>query len=531
MAGATVMGPWQPLTWLTWALDHSRNGLSPYAFHASNIFLHAAGAGVLTLLLKAVLDKAAPAAAERRRWLAAGGAALLWAVHPLRVESVAWITERREVLCAYFYALSALLYLKGWSRSSWLSFVAACLSKGSAVTLPLSLLVLDVYPLRRKPSLALVIEKAPFLLVSLIVGLIGLFAQGSDASLKGFADASPSFRVALALRGLSFYLEKTVAPIGLSPFYPVPDAFGPLHASVLASSALLGALLYGSWRLRRSAPAVPAALALYAVALLPLLGLVRFGEQLAADRYAHLSGFALAGLASAALLRVPAAALPLALLLGGLSWRQSGIWRSDAALWAHAERTAPSRQSRLNLSAALRGEGRLDEAAELDRVLTETAPGLPEPRVNYAGWLSAKGRHADALAALADLPTAGPWAAKARYNRALALDGLGRAAEARAELRAALEAAPDFAEARNNLGLLLRKAGRDDEAQRELARAAALRPDWAAPWFNRGLALASLGRLKESLACFERAAALGEPSAAANAAAVRAALKATAAGR
>lgn len=533
MAGATVMGPWQPLTWLSWAVDFSVWGLSPYAFHATNLALHAATAAVLTLLLKALLDAGAPSASEKRRRLAAAGAALLWAVHPLRAEPVAWITERREVLCAFFYVLSAFLYIGGRRKACFAAFVAACLSKGSAITLPLSFILLDVYPLKKKPSLALLTEKVPFFAVSLFVGIIGLLAQGSDASLKDLSSASMPLRLSLAVRSLSFYLEKSFVPSGLSPFYPVPPGFGPFHASVLASSALLALLAGTAWRLRQRYPILLAAFVHHAVALAPLIGLVRFGEHLAADRYAHLSGFALAALAASALLKAPFAAVPLGVLLGALSASQARVWRSDLALWTAAEKAAPSRHARLNLAAALREAGRPDEAAARDAALVREAPELAEPRVNYAGWLAGKGRHAEALAALEHLPPAGPYAAKARFNRALALEGLGRAPEAETELRAALALDPDYAEARNNLGLSRLRAGDYAAAERELAEAARLKPAWTAPWFNRGLALARQGRLMPAAESFERAAALGDPAAKINAASVRAALRGrpTSAGR
>lgn len=494
MLGATVMGPWQPLTWLSWAVEHALWGLSPFAFHLTNLALHAAGAALLAVLLARLLAKAAPERPETRRALAAAGGALLWAVHPLRVESVAWITERRDVLCALFYVASALFYVDGRRRSSWLAFVAACLSKGSAITLPLSFLVLDLYPLKRTPSLALLTEKLPYFFASFVVGLVGVLAQGSDAHLS---DASLPLRLALSLRSLSFYLEKTIWPAGLSPFYPVPRGFSLSHASVLASSACVAALAWSAWSVRKRWPAVPAALALYAVALLPMLGLVRFGEQLVADRYSHLAMLPLAGLAAAALLRAPAAALPLALVLGSLSRAQAKLWRSDLELWSAAETRAPSRPALVNLAAALRDAGRPDEAAERDAALMRAAPELAAPRVNLSAYLLGKGKPADALAVLEPVGPRSPYAALACLNRGLALRGLRREAD----------------------------------AEKQLAKAVELNPGLTAAWFQRGMALASLGRLKEALASFEEAAKRGEPAAARNAAAVRAALKPTAGAR
>lgn len=521
MATTTHMGPWQPLSWLSYALDHAAWGLNPLGFRLTNLLLHAATAGLLTLTLETLLAAGAPDAPPRRRRLAAAAGALLWALHPLRAEAVCWITERREVLSGLLYVLSVLLYVRRPARlfPAWLAFTGACLAKGSALTLPLTLIVLDAYPLRRPwRTPAVLLEKVPFLLVSLAVGAAGLAGQAADASLSGLASAGPDLRAALALRGLSFYLEKTLWPARLSPFYGVPENFGLQSPIVLACAALVFAAATAAWLLRRRLPALGAALAHHAIALAPLLGIVRFGEQLAADRYAYLSSFGWAALAAAALLRArvlpAAAAAALALgALGALTWRQSTLWRSDLALWSAAEAVAgPSapapRQVLVNLAAALRAAGRVDEAAARETAIVAAYPDLVEPRVNLGGWLAAQGRFVEAERVLRPAPPHGPQGAKARYNRALALEGLGRRPEAIAELRAALAAQPAYAEAHNNLGLALLRQGRAQAAESRLAEAARLRPNWALPRYNRGNALAALGRHDEARAAYAEAVRL-----------------------
>lgn len=529
MLTTTHMGPWQPLSWLTYALDYSLWGLDAYHFRLTNLLIHAATASLLAALLDALLTAGSPAASPTRRRLAAAGGALLWAVHPLRVEAVCWITERREVLSAAFYVLSLLLYVKrpGSGRPAWLAFVCACLAKGSALTLPLSLIVIDIYPLRRGMSTTIWKEKIPLFLVSAAVGAIGYLGQATDASLKDMSDAGPELRAALALHGLSFYAGKMIWPLNLSPFYGVPADFGLFTPIVLLSAAAMALAVSTAWKLRGQAPALCATLAHHIISLAPLIGLVRFGEHLAADRYMHLAGMGWAALASALLLHSPVIAAPLGITLGMLTWDQSKIWHSDLTLWTAAEIVGPpSRHGLVNLSAALRAVGKDDEAAAREAALLSSFPDVTEPRINYGGWLAARGRNAEALEILRIAPTTGPYAAKAHFNRALALIGLDRRREAIAELKAAVALDRNFAEAHNNLGLALLKLGDRNAAEGAFTRAALLKPDWAAPLFNRGLSQAQSGRLNEALSSFEAAATLtpeGGP-AAINAAAVRRAL-------
>src|SRR6185312_11750986 len=220
------MGPWQPLSWLSYALDLAVWGMNPFGFHLTNLLLHAAAAGLCVLLFDELIRAGAPRASESARGWAAAFGALVFAIHPLRVESVAWITERRDVLSGLFYILALFLYArrargKGGLAPVFAAFVAACLAKGSAITLTLALLIVDAWPLRRR-ALA---EKIPFFLVSLAVGVIGVAGQSHYGVLKTLGQSGVPERLALSVYGLWFDAAKTLWPAGLAPYYPVPAGF------------------------------------------------------------------------------------------------------------------------------------------------------------------------------------------------------------------------------------------------------------------------------------------------------------------
>ena len=304
---------WHPLTWLSLAADYALWGPNPAAFHLHNIILHCLNIFLVLLLTHAVLTRSAatlPAETTLGRPRAAFAIAVVCAVifglHPLRVESVAWVSQRKDVLCAFCYLLSLLAYLRytteagdGTSERCYLCSLAFfCLSLGAkamAVSLPLVLLLLDLYlpsrPSARRPRSAgrLLLEKVPFLPPALGAGFLALRAQAA-----GGASGSPSGvallpRTLNALHAAFFYPWKTVFPTDLSPLYPFPGNLSPGDPELLV--ALLGAIALTLYCLKALLSGNRAWLALWAgylVMLLPVLGLVQIGAQRAADRYSYL---------------------------------------------------------------------------------------------------------------------------------------------------------------------------------------------------------------------------------------------------
>src|SRR5437870_6954361 len=319
----THLGHYIPLTWMTLGLDYLLWGMNPVGYHLTNLLLHAANAVVFFFVVLRLLTLALPSPAERGHALAvsAGFAALVFAIHPLRVESVAWVTEQRDVLSGLLFLLTLFSYLRaadggGAGRGRWLVasvgfYALALAAKAVVVTLPLLLVVLDVYPLRRLPDrwrdwLApaerqVWAEKVPYGLLALVASGIAAYALRVSTLAP---DAYPLWaHVFIGAHGLCFYVWKTLFPLGLSPLYELPARIDPLDPALLGSVVAVVGIGAGVWALRRRWPAGLAACAAYVVLLAPVSGLPRtIGPQLVATRYSYLSCLPWAILAGAALL-------------------------------------------------------------------------------------------------------------------------------------------------------------------------------------------------------------------------------------
>src|SRR6266705_2241319 len=251
----THLGHYIPLTWMTLGLDYLLWGMNPVGYHLTSLLLHAANAVVFFFVVRRLLTQALSSPSERGHALAvsAGFAALLFAIHPLRVESVVWVTERRDVLSGLFYLLAILVYLRACEQGAsgrggyWLSvavFVCALLSKSMVVNLPVVLLILDVYPLRRlggpigwwsKPARRVYVEKIPFVLLAAAASVIALMAQLSFHAALSVAQLSVPGRLSVSAYGLGFYLWKMVAPVNLSPLYELAPTANPWATPFLLS--------------------------------------------------------------------------------------------------------------------------------------------------------------------------------------------------------------------------------------------------------------------------------------------------------
>jgi hypothetical protein len=364
------MGHYIPVTWITFGLDYLLWGMNPAGYHLTNILFHAATTLAVYFLSLRLLRLALVGSLESDLRIGAMLAALLFAIHPLRAESVAWVTERRDVVSGLFYVLTVTAYLKAvdgtdrarprWYWTSVALFAGGLLSKSIVASLPVVLLALDVYPLRRlggtggwrRPHVWL--EKIPYLALgaaAAAVGFLALFTLGNSRSL---AEMGSLYRTVLSIYGLTFYLWKSVMPFGLSPLYQLDFTVTWLHFGAVA--ALLGLAVL----LRRRWPAFTVAAIAYVATLLPVLGVFQNGPQAVADRYTYIAclGWAviLGGLATRAWKGRAVARVVLSvwiLATGPLTWEQVGIWRSSVTLWSHAVALAPdSRAAHFNLAAA-----------------------------------------------------------------------------------------------------------------------------------------------------------------------------------
>ena len=413
----TYMGHYQPLAWMSLGADYTLARLEPIVFHADSLAWHAAGALALYAVLLALLERAPEtrAAPLVHRRMAAAAATLVWSIHPLRVESVAWVAERRDTISGVFWLLALLAYLRsadsgrtklrsrGWYIASIGCLVLSLLGKAWGMTFFVTLVAVDWYPLERRAWA----QKIPFALAGIVFGGVAWLAQrATPDTMIPLAEWGPWSRVLQAAYGLCFYPWKTIWPSGLTLMYELPDrapaAWSAALVLVLVASAAL------AWRGRRS-PALLVAGVAYAATVAPVLGFAQSGPQAVADRYAYLSSLPFSALAAGAVVvllrRVPvarvAAALAAVLLaLGALTWRQTGIWRDSVTLWAHALDAGQSGYVvHLNYGAALRSIDRVDQAVAEYRLAIALRPTSGNAWYNLANGLKGQGKFDDAVPA------------------------------------------------------------------------------------------------------------------------------------
>jgi protein O-mannosyl-transferase len=342
MLTTTHAGPYQPLSWLTLGLDYTLWRMHPAGYHLTNLLLHALNAVLLYHVIGVFLRRAGAPGDPAARAFACAAGALFFAIHPLRVESVAWITERRDVLSGAFYLLTVLAYLQERLRHALAFFALGLLSKASGMTLPVVLLILDVYPLRRPDLRRAAIEKIPFVLLAAAAAALAVFAQRQADTMQELSRHGLPSRIVQSAYALSFYAWKTLVPLNLSPLYVLRLPLDPLAPRYLLPALAAVAITVVLVLLRRRWPWALAAWASYAVLVSPVLGLVQTGPQLAADRYTYLPSLPFAVLAAAGLLRVAANRTVTAgfatvlLVFGVLTFQQTRVWDDGLPLWNHA---------------------------------------------------------------------------------------------------------------------------------------------------------------------------------------------------
>src|SRR5213080_2038420 len=530
----THLGHYIPLTWMTLGLDYLLWGLNPVGYHLTSLLLHVTNAVVFFFVVRWLLTRALPSPSERGYALAvsAGVAALVFAIHPLRVESVAWVTERRDVLSGLFYLVAILLYLRACERGArgrgwyWLSvavFGCALLSKSMVVNLPVVLLILDVYPLRRlggfvgwwsEPARRIYVEKIPFVLLAAAASAVAVMAQLSKSAMIPVAHLSALGRLAVSAYGLSFYLWKMVVPVNLSPLYMRPPTVDPEAPPFILSYGLVLAITAIVLALRRRMPGLPAAWAAYVVVLLPVLGIFQSGPQIAADRYTYLAGLGWAILAGAGLLAcrhatrflIRGSVVGVLVGLGVVTWNQVHVWHDAEKLWTHALAIDPkSSAAHSNLGSALIAQGKPAEASEHFREALRINPNDADAHTNLGMALARQGKLVAAIEHYQQVLQIKPDSADAHNNWGAALAQQGKLVEAIEHYQRALQMRPDYADAHTNLGNALAQQGTLSEAVEHYGQALKIKPDFAKAVSNLGSALARKGKLIEASDQFRRA--------------------------
>jgi protein O-mannosyl-transferase len=494
---------WHPLTWLSHMLDCQLFGLDPAGHHLVSVALHAANAVLLFLALSSLTGRLWPSALV----------AALFALHPLNVESVAWIAERKNLLCTFFWMLTLCAYGRyarrpgpAWYAAVVATTALALLSKPMAVTLPLVLLLLDFWPLRRlsrATAVRLCVEKLPLVVLAVIVSAITFQAHLRGGSVVAMEAIPPRARLANALVSYLAYVFKLVWPARLGVFYPHREGSVPVVHVVAAAGVLLAVTAAVLWAARR-APYLAVGWLWYALTLLPVIGIVQVGTQAMADRYAYVPAIglflALAWAAAGLAARAPAprawaVAAGLALCaLTARTVRQIPVWHDSVTLFASTVAAVPdSWVAHYNLGNVLTATGRPAEAEAEFRETVRLRPRFARAHNNLGDALDALGRHEEAAAAYTEAIRINPQMAEAHNNLGTALAATGHLEEAVAALRQAVGIEPRFAEAYLNLGVILRRLGRLQESAEALDRAVTLRPDLDLARYQRAITALEAG--------------------------------------
>lgn len=500
-------GNWLPVTWISYALDSAVWGANnPLGYHLTNIILHSANTFLVVLLAIRLIEAweeverqsgVEPLAGQsnfgapfrtlfpegrgKEKLIAGAVAGLLFGLHPLHVESVAWAAERKDLLCSLFFLLSLLAYVKyaghlrmGYNGArrfySWRYLLAlglfalALMSKPMAVSLPLVLLALDWHPLDRISSfrsfLSAFYEKLPFVVLSALASVLALQAQKKGAAMTAFKQIPLFERLLVAARSLVLYLWKMVFPLDLVPFYPYPKNVSIWSARYFLPIVLIIALVSFCLFAAKKKRLWLACLGYYVITVLPVLGIIQVGRQAMADRYTYLPSlgpFLAVGITAAWVWRktdflkagkktmktgLALAALSAVFSMSYLTGAQIDVWKSNRVLWSYVIKKEPG-------------------------------------KVPFA-----------------------------YYNRGLAFAAAGQPRRAVADYDAAVALDPGYADAYNNRGVEFGKEGQLGRAISDFSKAVALRPAFYQAWYNLGKAFEETGRFGLAIEKFDRAIAL-----------------------
>jgi protein O-mannosyl-transferase len=503
--GATPQ--YYPLVHTTFWIEYHLWGLSAGGFHLVNVLLHA---GAAVLLWRVLVRLGLPYA-----WLAAA----LFAIHPVQVESVAWITERKNVLCGLFYFASALTYLKwlrvgeetagrqAWWRPYLISlglFVLALLSKTVACTLPLALLLVQWWKSGGRLRLKDVRPLLPFFVIGGCLGLLTAWLEKTHVQAVGAAWAlNPGQRIIIAGRALWFYAAKLAWPAKLTFMYPRWEISASSVAQwlfPLTATALLLCLWLGRKRIGRG-PIT--AVLFFVITLLPALGFFNvypFRYSFVADHFQYLATAGLLTGAAFLLSRLPPPfSAAILLVLGVLTWRQTSVYRNLEGLWQDTIRKNPSCWMAYNeLGMIVLPRDKEEGLADVEKAYSLN-PNEFEIQSNYGSVLLQFDRVDEALPILEKAVSFGKIDAPVHYDLATAYARKGRFVEATAELKKSLSFNPKYAPAQNQLGAILLRQGNSSEALEHLEAAVADDPDYVSARFNLANTLIQLGRRPEAL--------------------------------
>ncbi len=507
-----VESNWHPLTMISYAVDFRLWGLDPFGFHLTNVVFHGLNTflvAVLSLeLFEAARSKTGSSTPDGHSVIFASvTSALLFGLHPLRVESVAWVAERKDVLSGFFFFLSVIMYLRYCRRTvlrfeanpsnpaaengcrrglyyllSLLFFILALLSKPMAVTLPAVLLVLDFYPLKRLKGFKKILEKIPFFIFGAASAVLTVLAQ--ESAMAPFEKYPLFYRAANAVRAYAFYLYRTLFPVGLAPYYPPP--VNPFDLIFFTSLFLMILLAVFSVLMAKKKKIFLAVLLYYMITLSPVIGIIQAGGQFAADRYTYIPLTGMSMLAAAAVgryykrARIKAVALALfvSLALMGLTIKDIPVWKDSLTLWSHEIKMYPGR--------------------------------VPHAYVNRGiAYAEDEKKYAEALADFNAAIRIAPGLMQAYNDRGVTYMRLKRYGEAAADFDRSLYFDPGNPDIYQNRGISFLELGEPGRAIGDLGKAVSINPESGVYYYHLGRAYAAAGDRGNAKESFKKALKLG----------------------
>ena len=511
-------GLWNPLVWLSFMFDYQLFGLNAGGYHLTNLILH-----ILSTLLLFWLFNRMTGAIWKSAFVAG-----LFALHPLHVESVAWIAERKDVLSAFFWMLTLCLYVYYTEKPVikryllvLFSFVCALMSKPMVITLPVIMILLDYWPLERfqsnKDNLILwqLKEKIPFFILSAVVAVITLYAP-NNPSVRYYYLSS---RISNAFVSFMIYLEKTFWPHDMAVFYPFP-AHIPVW-QVLSASLLIIVITTVVIAMVKHWPYLFVGWLWYTITILPVIGIIQIGNYSMADRYHYLPSI---GIAVMLAWGIPSliksektrkkilfpAGIAVLFALVVLSWHQCGYWKNSATLFSHSLQVTKNNYLAHNsLGLALFAEGKTGEAIDQYNKAIRIRPDFIRPYHNRGAAYASLGQYQRAIADYNEAIRIRPDFAEVYNNRGIAYSLLGQQQQAIIDYNEAIRLKPGYFEAYNNRGNAYSDLGRKERAIEEFNEAIRLKPDYGLFYANRATVYFYLDQNKHGCLDARKACELG----------------------
>jgi Flp pilus assembly protein TadD len=523
---------WHPITWISHMIDCQLYGLNPRGHHLTSLLFHVAN----TLLLFLILARMTGTLRQ------SSFVAALFALHPLHVESVAWVAERKDVLSTFFMMLTLWVYTiyvkKGGVRRYLLVvlfFALGLMSKPMLVTLPFILLMLDLWPLGRlglirdtrnevtgqqadeRPNIfQLLWEKVPFFVLAVVSSVVTFIVQERGGAVKLLEQYSIQTRIINAFVAYIEYIVNMVWPVKLVVLYPHPGSSLPLWKGVVTGLALV-LITVLVIRKARKIPYITVGWFWYAVTLIPVIGIVQVGSQAMADRYTYITLIGLFVIITWGandllskwshqkkwLGTLAAILLPVLMVL---TWKQVQYWENSTTLYKHTlKHTSNNFIIHNNLGVVLYNQGRTEEAIKHYLQALQSYPDYADAHSNLGAAYAGSGMYKEAIEACKKAIKINPDYAKAHYNLGVAYGGSGKYKEAAEAFQQALRIDPDDAQTHSNLGIAYAGSGKYQEATVAFKQAIRINPDYAKAHYNLGVAYGGSGKYKEAAEAYKQA--------------------------